>query len=350
MTNFQLFSGQSIRDSKNATLSPITLDQVFTKITRPDSDLTDLVNKLRVMYTIDKRKYADMKLRLPYIIPANFKGNIRNVANFTTIRGFFIDLDDLPAHGLDPDVLTATLKSDERVALLFKSPGGYGLKLLFMFREPLNNSKQFTDFYKSFALRFSRQYQLEKVMDFKTSDVTRICFLSVDYNAHLNVNAKTIDIRDYISTDLDLYEETSEIMDKSVEQINKINPVEASTIHEPSVPVQVMKDISRLLSPNPQAIKLPKAYYVPPQLDRIEELLRPALQQQGISIETSKPIQYGKQIRFKTTDAFAEINIFYGKSGFSLVSTTRKGYNPHFSNQVLKLLSSYLIYSAALST
>lgn len=351
MTTFQLFSGNSVRDSKNDTLTPISMTEVFRKIAAPEPALSELVNKLRIMYTIDKRKYADMKVHLPYIIAASFKSHIRNTSNFEKIDGFFIDLDELPSHGIDPATLTDSLKNDERIVLLFRSPGGYGLKLLFQLANPIYNTKQFTDFYKAFTLRFARQYQLEKVLDFKTSDVTRICFLSVDHHAYMNTAVTLVEVSDYITTDPHCF------TDDVGENISfpEVEPKEQNTIDSPVksdsiIPRQVMHDISKLLSPNPAVIKQPKSYYVPPQLDRIEGYLEPILQEQDIRIAEAKPIQYGKQLRFISGNSFAEINIFFGKNGFSIVKTTRKGYDPTLCNHVLNVLSSCLIYAGSKST
>jgi len=82
--------------------------------------------------------------------------------------------------------LKEKLKSDQRIGLMYTSPSGTGLKLVFSISEPLTNSKRFADFYLAFAGKFARQYELEKFVDFKTHDISRISFLNVDLMAYYN--------------------------------------------------------------------------------------------------------------------------------------------------------------------
>jgi hypothetical protein len=340
MTNFQLCFGKSVRQSKTDVLVTATLDQLAQRILHPEEEVTAQVNRLRVMYGIDRKKYSEMKTTLPYFIPAVFKHALRHSANFEAAYGLVIDLDDLPAAGLNPDDIFARLCKDERIALMFRSPGGYGLKIVFGLAAPIRDTFTFAAFYKAFSLRFSRTYQLEKVMDMTTSDATRVCFLSADVRAWFNPEAKPLVPEEYVSAtatpDL-IYQDPLPAVNDTAASANDVSGVSASP--HPVLPQEIMHEISTLLAANPASVRKPKQYYVPAQLDELESVLAEVLSAKQIVVEQVRPIQYGKQIIFKQGACFAEINFFFGKRGISMVPTTRSGHDPALKETLLHELS-----------
>ena len=56
-------------------------------------------------------------------------------------------------------------------------------------------------FYKLFVHKFSVKYGLEQVVDTRTCDVTRACFLSADSEAYFNPEPELVVVDDYIKTD-----------------------------------------------------------------------------------------------------------------------------------------------------
>lgn len=337
MTNFQLYFGQAVKNSKNDQLIEMSIEALISRIIEPDPQLSSLVSRLRVISSIDKRKYAEMKTSLPYFIPASFTGNIRNAQNFEKSTGFVIDLDDLPSAGLDPDKVFETLRNDARIIMLFRSPGGYGLKALFGFQQPILDTRIYTAFYKTFTLRFAREYQLEKVVDTSTSDAMRICFLSADPGAYCNINATKVIPGEYIA---DSILEPIEPEDMDSLKVNRIdnNSTNQKEIKQRDITGEVMREISKMLAANPKSIREPKNYYVPAELDRLEAVLESVLGGTNITIGLVNPIQYGKQVRFNNGDRFAEINFFYGKRGYSFVHTTRSGYDKVLMDELLRIL------------
>ena len=54
-------------------------------------------------------------------------------------------------------------------------------------------------------------------------------------------------------------------------------------------------------------------------------------------------INYGKKMVFVINNIWAEINIFYGKKGFSVVKTPKHGSNSELADIVQKILCELLL-------
>lgn len=95
----------------------------------------------------------------------------------------------------------AKQKADNRVVLCFVSPGEDGLKVLFRLKERCYDAGLYSLFYKIFVHDFAQQYNFQQVIDAKTCDVTRACFISVDADAYFNADATPIDLKAYADVD-----------------------------------------------------------------------------------------------------------------------------------------------------
>ena len=80
---------------------------------------------------------------------------------------------------------------------------------------------------------------------------------------------------------------------------------------------------------HPDKIQKPRKEVVQPvEFDLIWTQLASYLEESEMKIEKVIPISYGRQIRIRAEVYWAEINIFFGKRGFSVVPTTKTGSNP----------------------
>lgn len=78
--------------------------------------------------------------------------------------------------------------------------------------------------------------------------------------------------------------------------------------------------------------------YVPPELTaRIEEITG-VLAGYGINLVESTPIQYGKQLKVAIGPLWAEVNVFFGKKGFSVVKTLKTGSNGELADMTYQIL------------
>jgi hypothetical protein len=316
-TTINLFTGQNILQSTTDKLKPISLKGLFDLIQNPDQRLIVLGSQLMKIKSIDERAYHKLKTKLPYFIGADFKNNIRKTENFIGIQWVIIDIDKCFIT-LDKEIeLKDILKKDQRIALMYTSPSNEGLKLLFKLTQPITDSSLYVNFYKAFSAEIARHYQLEKYIDFKTSDVTRISFLSADGDAYLNENATSIDWRSYLSK-YDLLN-TKE----------KLSTVEKNKDGGKNINEDVYTEILQRL--NPKTPKRKKIIFVPEVLNSIVQPITNFSKKMGFIVDEIKDIHYGKKFVFRHEHNFAEINVYYGKSGFSVAISAKRGHNEPMS-------------------
>lgn len=101
---------------------------------------------------------------------------------------------------------------------------------------------------------------------------------------------------------------------------------------------QILQQIKAKLNPRPRKTNQ-KQYFIPEQIDLLIPKLKSALLRWDLQIESIQPIHYGRQLKITGGALWAEINVFYGKRGYSIVSTTKTG-----SNQELAVLAKEAIW------
>ena len=325
--------GKNITQSGDP-LSKIAVERLFKGISRPKPAFRDLVEQLRMVKTIDEKQYRELKKKLPYFVCGHFHPAVRRGENFTTIEYFMLDLDHLQTAAINSEALRATLRTLPEVVMYFLSPSADGLKIMFKLTERCSDRALFSTFYKIFATRFAQRYGLERVTDYRTSDVTRACFLSYDPAAYFNPAAVAVDLQQYLPS-ADYEQVRSEI--KAAQVVIQQQPNrQATTTSEPEA--DILLKIKRKLNPNYRPPQPKKNYYVPPQITEALPQIETELAATGVKLVSADPINYGKKLRFVADKLWAEINIFHGRNGFKVVATTKSG-----SNQELAKLTAQLI-------
>lgn len=325
-----LMAGKNITQSKTDRLVKIQDDYLYKKIVSPNPDVYSKIQQLRTLYNIDQKAYASQKKILPYFTCGIFKPEYRLGDNFSQIQNFVIDIDHISQKGLDISVLKQKLIKDDRVYMCFLSPGEDGLKVMFRLKEPCGDSGHYSVFYKIFAARFSREYSLENVIDQKTCDVTRACFISFDKDAYFNSNAEAVDIAQYADTDnpLGIRDElfNAEKAQKEFEAL--IDSKDEKPPVDPSA--DILSDIKRVFGFNerkPRAGKS-KNYTVPDQLEDALKGFPEKLAEAGLEVLEYRSINYGKKVRVKHGVKEGEINIFYSPNRHIYTVTKSTRANP----------------------
>jgi hypothetical protein len=161
-----------------------------------------------------------------------------------------------------------------------------------------------------------------EIIDIKTSDVTRACFMSFDEDAFYNAESECIDLNEYLNKEnIEQVEKSiKEIELKFDEQINEIPKVSQNM--EQDVLDQIKAKLNPKLKSAPE-----KQFFVPKEVDNHINILTKELAELSLELYETEPIQYGRKVRIKTGRMFAEINIFYGKRGFTVVKTNKAGTN-----------------------
>lgn len=303
-------------------LQPLTVERLYHALKNPRQEFRDKIEQLRMVRSLDDNKYRELKKQLPYFVCGIFHPPVRRKENFASIEYFILDLDHLSSAQLELEVLRERLREALEVVLCFASPSADGLKLMFRLSEPCRDSALFSAFYKLFARRFAEKWGLLEAMDLQTSDVTRACFISVDPYAFYQPEAKPVNLQDFIP-ELDFGKVEREL--KEAEKVvREQRALEKKAIEGPDD--EVLSRIKQKLNPDARKPK-EKQYFVPQQVDDAMGLLSDRLAEYEMQIILTEPISFGRKVQVKAGPHWAEINVFYGRRGFSVVMTTKTGSN-----------------------
>lgn len=323
-------------------LQKITIDQLYHSIKFPKPEILNQVKYLRIVRNIDKNQYGLLKRKLPYFVCGIFNPNIRRIQNFAYTEYFCIDIDHVSEKGLTIDAIKEKFAKDPNVMMCFVSPGEDGLKVLFRLAERCYDATIYSIFYKTFIHRFSELHQLEQVIDKSTSDVTRACFISCDPEVYYNPEAMPIELKDYVdvANTFDVLQ-----MKRQYDDQEKNEKKDAATGNEPmkkeDVSNEVVANIKNILKLSTAKKKEP-LIYVPEELNRIMNSLTDYMTSAGIVIKEISNINYGKKIKAIIGNKEAEINIFYGKRGFSVVQSPRTGTSPEMNQLMATFIENFL--------
>lgn len=315
--------------SSNPALVSTNVESIITAI-RTDSKLKEQVGLLRRVLKVDYEAYRRQKTRLPFFIGAQFEEGVRRMDRLISVSSFVLDIDHC-FQGLPFDRdLVGELKSDRRIYFMFRSPSGSGLKIVFLLSRPIEQPKQFTDFYRTFVYKFSKQYQLQEYADTVTSDVTRVCFLSHDPDMHYNPLAIPVDVEEYTARTEEEETDQTEVSELKADTEKPLRNESSGPDKE-----QYRAILQKLGSR--KAVQCRRNVKVPHQLDALMPELQDQITHHGFVIEEVLNIQYGKKVKVVHESLWAEVNIFYGKKGFSVVLSPKRGSDPDLGEVVERL-------------
>lgn len=316
-------------------MTPISLQEIADRI-KSDRDFDD-IRRLRRVKSLDRSSYAHMKKTLSWFCCGSFGGNIRRVTEFKSINHFVLDFDGLSEHGLTAASVKRTLNADKRVLMSFTSPGGDGIKALFKLVAPIKDAKLYSDFYKSFAVSFSRQKGLEQSCDLSTNDVSRVCFYSSDPEMYFNPEADAVEVPEQMIYDSFFGSEAKDAVESTTEQGE-------SKAEEKGPGETALAKIKDKLLQKKSCKKPRPTYFIPSRLKEELPHLLAHLETNELYIKEVVDIHYGYKIKveFAGGDLKAEANLYYGKKGYSLVIPPSNGSHPTLRELLEKLVWEHL--------
>lgn len=329
--------GSNITSSAD-TLNKVKVDYLYHSLRNPKPEIVSRMNQLRIIRNVNAKQYAVLKRQLPYLVCGMFNPPYRRTENFAYTEYFILDIDHIYDKGLDVAQVKEKLKKDPRVMLCFLSPSEDGLKVMFRLKERCYDAGLYSLFYKAFLKDFSIHYGLEQVIDERTSDVCRACFISVDADAYYNPEAEKVSMDFYLPKDdiCSLFDLKASLTKEMKEQ-----SVDKKEEHSIDPDADVMQRVRALLNPK-VAAKQKSAPYVPQRLDEIMDELKRYVEETGVILYDVSNIQYGKKLRFRMGQKLAEVNLFYGKRGFSVVQTPRGGTSTELNELMVQLINGFI--------
>lgn len=116
-------------------------------------------------------------------------------------------------------------------------------------------------------------------------------------------------------------------------------PVDAPPDRE--IADETLIEIKKRLNPNFKP-KKEKQYYVPPEAEKLVAKVEELMQKEGILLKSCTSISYGKKFKFLMGLHEAEINVFYGKKGYSVVISPRSGTRPELNELCAQMINQML--------
>ena len=330
----QLFTGNNITQSHTEPLQSISVASLKQKIAEGSDGIAALCKQLRTALRMDKKAYDRMKLRLPFFCCSSFDKNIRHGNNFSHAESLVLDLDNIDDKQALQEEIWPQITADNRAILAFRSPSGKGIKILFGLNSPITSLQQFSIFYRQFAKSFAETHKLQAYLDSSTSDATRVCFLAHDPQVHYNPHAQLLAWQGPEHYELSQHtEKRKQGADSKKDEQTKHEQTITKTLPE-AVYKQVVQRIGLVKTTKP-----PKNPIVVPEiLEPLMIQLQAAIAANNWSIKEIRDIQYGKKIVVAEGFLWAEINVFYGKKGFSIVRTPKNGSDAVLSEKLEALV------------
>ena len=103
-----------------------------------------------------------------------------------------------------------------------------------------------------------------------------------------------------------------------------------------------MAQIRQLLNMKPHKATIEKDIYVPDILNNLEESLKEYVNDIGFLVTSVINIQYGKKIKAELGLKKAEVNLFYGKRGFSVVISPRTGTDDSLNSLLAETVEAFI--------
>ncbi len=335
--------GKNVR-SADECLQRVRVDYLYQCIRVPKAEVASQISQLRIIKNLDAKLYASKKRELPFFVCGVFNPAFRRKENFAYTEYFVLDVDHVREKGFDVNALKQQLMKDDRVMLCFISPGEDGLKLLFKMKSRCYDAGVYSLFYKLFSSAFSKQYGLQQVIDDKTCDVSRACFMSVDPEVYFNPLAILVDWEKIVNEEqtMTLFEEVKLVEEEQKLISKELNPVEKSG-GEPGA--ETLQRIKALLNPSKSKQMEIKQYFVPGILNDIIEELKRFIESTGAIVKEIRDIQYGKKLSVQVGLRFAEVNLFYGKHGFKVVKSPKRGTSEELNVLIASLIEAFILGS-----
>lgn len=326
---------------KDDPLKKVDLDYLYHSLINPKPDISMRIRQLRLIRNLDAKQYSLQKRQLPYLVCGVFNPPYRKGENFAYTEYFILDVDNISEKGYEITSLRSVLQSDTRVVMCFVSPGEDGLKLIFRLKDKCYDAGIYSIFYKAFAHQFSVQYNIGQVVDTRTCDVSRACFISIDSEAYYNPNADTVDLTAFVNEDNPFSVAQLKHDTKSTD-VNDTVANEDSAVQTPDPDDETMRKIKELLNPKLAKKQHAKPVFVPEVLEDIINDLKTYIENTGVIVEAISSIQYGKKISMRVGLKRAEINLFYGKRGFSVVKSPRCGTSSELNDLLADVITLYV--------
>jgi hypothetical protein len=163
-------------------LQPRPLSSIVRQI-RTSADLQKKISQIRAI-TVTKARQDKKEAILPAFWFQQFQGNKRKNIEFESTKFIIQDLDHISATLQD---VRNKLAADNDVFMVFLSPSGDGLKVVYEMDQPVTGVEQYRNAFRYFKDLLETKHTIP--VDYN-DDPARACYLSFDPELHVNMDRK----------------------------------------------------------------------------------------------------------------------------------------------------------------
>lgn len=340
-----LMAGRNIRCTTDK-MQRVKVEYLYHSIRSPKPEIATMLRLLRTIKYIDNTRYSLVKKQLPYFTCATFVPPFLSLENFAYIEHFVIDVQNLEEKGMDIDKLRNHISQDSRVVLIYATPSKNGLKIMFSLKERCYDNGVFNVFYNLFLKEFFEKNHLDIDILTTDTDVTDVCFISVDEQAYYNPNAQPIDIDKYIEEENPtfLLDSMREMRHVAKENVKTLKSSQDKTQKESDPTQETLLHIKEVLLGTKSVERDKKSCVDSGAFEDLMLGLKQFVEDQGVEMKSVKHLSNARKAQIVLEDKIAEVNIFRGNKGFFAVQSPTGGNSKEFGKIVLEIVNAYLVH------
>jgi len=325
-----------------------SVQAIFHKVKTGSGGLRDMIYNLQTIRTVSEENYHQAKRELPFFTLSVFHPPYRKTQNFAAANGMVIDIDNLNVQDAEFDRIRQRIRREPTTCMEFISPGHRGIKVILLFEYQMKDAALFSTFYKKYIYQWARRLDVLDVIDFSTHDAARATFFSYDPSVYFNPKAEKINATSWLDHhDPSIFESDQ----KNTFQNPTDSPSPTDTKKEKKrkqdLKSETLLAIRNRLKKNkmdqPKKIHHDPNIYVPDEIESSLPKIEQQLKDFDIQLIETHPIQYGRKIKVGIPNAWAEVNVFYGKKGYSIVATTKRNSDQELAQMTREVLSKLLL-------
>ena len=166
--------------------------------------------------------------------------------------------------------------------------------------------------------------------------------MSVDPEVYYNPDCEPVDMSVVVAMDdtSEMLRQKADIEQAALAVTDADDAAEAKAPKDPGD--EAMDRIRELLNLKRKKYVVEKPVFVPEVLDAIQSDLNAYVMDIGLEVTEIINIQYGKKIKASLGLKKAEVNLFYGKKGFSVVVSPRTGTDDSLNGLLAATVQSFI--------
>ncbi len=315
-------------------------ENLVSLLRNPPSEMLETGKLLSSHLNGDARKGRNHLKKLPYALCGIFSPAVKRKENFSWADRFFLWIRDCSEKDSKKDDTRMRITRDREVMMCFAAPGHAGLIVMFALSKRCHDAGLYSLFCRKFAREFARRHGLENRVSTAYADVTRECPVGCDRNVYYNPNAAKVDISGYADTGNP--DKTLRIR-HAKDSLGMSERKAASKAPQP--PADPDADIMDAIRKKLGSRVRPRSSGTAKELSNSENIagkLRKQIVDAGVEVTGIENIRGTLKIRARLGMKRAEVNVFPGRDGFTVLFAPLSGTDRNLGRSIAGMVRNFL--------